>query len=110
MRFSSYLEHVIVPGVSSGDRGNWEQESLRDRSHACFAKQAWERLNLQLFRNVSVHEFYRFKALITLEQVNNTAWSKKKPAMAGCCKLSLYADGLDKVGSKKPLASKSCFV
>ena len=35
-------------------------------------------LNLELFRNVSVHEFYRFKALITLEQVNTTEWSKKK--------------------------------
>ena len=25
-----------------------------------------------------VHKFYRFKALITLEQVNTTEWSKKK--------------------------------
>ena len=31
----------------------------------------------ELFRNVSVHEFYRLKALITLEQVNTTEWSKK---------------------------------
>ena len=31
-------------------------------------------LNLEVFRNVSVHEF---KALITLEQVNTTEWSKK---------------------------------
>ena len=45
-------------------------------------------LNLELFRNVSVHEF---KALITLEQVNTTEWSKKT-AMVGCCKLSLYAN------------------
>ena len=35
-------------------------------------------LDLELFRNVSVHEIYRLKALITLEQVNNTEWSKKK--------------------------------
>ena len=27
---------------------------------------------------MSVHEFYRLKALITLEQVNTTEWSKKK--------------------------------
>ena len=27
---------------------------------------------------MSVHEFYRLKALITLEQVNTTKWSKKK--------------------------------
>ena len=49
---------------------------------------------------MSVHEFYRLKVLITLEQVNNTEWSKKKYirnliskiAMVGCCKLSLYAN------------------
>ena len=45
-----------------------------------------------------VHEFYRLKAMITLEQVNTTDWSKKiiilnsKTAMVGCCKLSLYAN------------------
>ena len=27
---------------------------------------------------MSVHEFYRLKALITLEQVNTTEWSKQK--------------------------------
>ena len=42
---------------------------------------------------MSVNEFYRLKALITLEQVNTTEWSKKtrilisKIAMVGCCKL-----------------------
>ena len=57
-----------------------------------------ERLNLELFRNMSVHEFYRLKALITLEPVNTTEWSKKirilisKIAMVGCGKLSLYAN------------------
>ena len=59
----------------------------------------YERLNLELFRNASVHEFYHFKALISLEQVNTTEWLKKKKilisktAMVGCCKLSLYANG-----------------
>ena len=52
-----------MPGVTSGDRGNWHQQSLRDRGHACFAKKA--------------NEFYRLKALITLEQVSTTEWSKK---------------------------------
>ena len=45
---------------------------------------------------MSVHEFYRLKALIALEQVNTTEWSKKnknlnrnlmlisKIAMVGC--------------------------
>ena len=43
-------------------------------------------------------EFYRLKALITLEQVNTTEWWEKiriligKTAMVGCCKLSLYAN------------------
>ena len=31
-----------------------------------------ERLNLELFQNMSVHKFFRFEALITLEQVNTT--------------------------------------
>ena len=29
-----------MPGVPCRDRGNWDKESLRDRSHACFAKKA----------------------------------------------------------------------
>ena len=62
-------------------------------------KKALERLNFERFRNVSVHEFYRLKALITLEQVNTTEWSKKKKnfkqtAMVGRCTLSLYANGV----------------
>ena len=31
---------VNVPGTASGDRRNWEKESLHDQSHACFAKKA----------------------------------------------------------------------
>ena len=41
-----------------------------------------ERLNLELFWNVLVHEFYGFKALITLEQVNTTEKLKKKTYLA----------------------------
>ena len=47
---------------------------------------------------MSVHEFYRLKTLITLEQVNTTEWSEKirilisKIAMVGCCKRLLYAN------------------
>ena len=33
------------------------------------------------FLNVSVHEYYPLKALITLEQVNTTEWSKKKKTL-----------------------------
>ena len=66
-----------MPGVPCGDRRNCDYESLRDRSLACFEKKAQERLNLELFRNVSVDEFYRLKALITLEQVNTPVRSEK---------------------------------
>ena len=47
-------------------------------------------LDLELFRNVLVHECYGLKALITSEQVNTTEWSEKtrilisKTAMIGC--------------------------
>ena len=57
-----------------------------------------KKLNLELFRNLSVHEFCHFKVLITLEQVSTAEWLKKrtilisKTAMVGCCKLSLYAN------------------
>ena len=37
-----------------------------------------ERLNLELFRNGSVHKFYRLEALITLEQVNTSVVEKKE--------------------------------
>ena len=68
-----------MPGVPCGVRGNCDEQSLLDRSYAYLGNKAQERLNLdQLFRNVSVHEFYRLKSSITLEQVNTTEWSKKK--------------------------------
>ena len=47
---------------------------------------------------MSVHEFYRLKASITLEQVNTTECSRKirilisKTEIVGCCKLLLYAN------------------
>ena len=58
---------VIVPGVPCRDRGNWDLESLRDRSHACLGK-----MEFRAFPKRVVHEFYPLKALITLEQVNTT--------------------------------------
>ena len=86
----AFLAETVETGTKMGDR-----------SKACFAKKALERLNLELFRNMSVHEFYRLKALISLKQVNTTERSKKiriliskmKTAMVGCCKVSLYANG-----------------
>ena len=45
-----------------------------------FSEESLGKINLKLFQKVSVHEFYRLKALIALEQVNTTdttEWSKK---------------------------------
>ena len=61
------------------------EETLRKIKHRAFSKRVGP-------------EFYRLKALITLEQVNTTEWWEKiriligKTAMVGCCKLSLYAN------------------
>ena len=58
-------------------------------------KKAWESLNLQLFQNGSVHELCRFKALITLEDVNTSVVGKKKKNLNKQnfdYKLSLYAN------------------
>ena len=46
------------------------------------------------FRKGTVHEFYRLKLLITLEQVNasvRTSIVRLQAGPIGCCKLSLYA-------------------
>ena len=49
---------------------------------------------------MSVHEFYRLKALISLEQVNTTEVVEEirilisKTEMVGCCKILLYANGI----------------
>ena len=64
-----------------------------------FSEESLGKINLKLFRNALIHEFYRLKALIALEQVNMTEWSEKKilinkTGMVGCCKLLLYANGL----------------
>ena len=62
----------MVPGVYSENRGNLGREE-RD---ACFVKKALERC--RVFPERSVHEFYRLKALITLEEVNTSVVQKKK--------------------------------
>ena len=59
-----------MPSVPCGDRGNCM--GLRIIASSKPRMFCEERLNLELSRNMSVHEFYRLKALITLEQVNTT--------------------------------------
>ena len=68
----------MVPGVPSGDATILIPSFPGAQSHACFAKKAQERLNYELFRNGPVPEFYRLKALITLEQVNTSVVEKNK--------------------------------
>ena len=53
---------------------------MRERSHVCFCEESLGKTNVkdsELFRNGSAHEFYRLKALITLEQVNTLVVEKK---------------------------------
>ena len=42
--YSGHKREIMFPGVPSGDLGNWKYERLCNRSHACFAKKAQERL------------------------------------------------------------------
>ena len=67
----------------------------------------------------TVHEFYRLKALITLEPVNTTECSqkiririiiikKKKNTRTKSIQKQIKSIEVDKLGGKKPLASKSC--
>ena len=68
---------VVVLGVPSGDRGNWEL--LHDRSHTCmFCEESLGKIKFRAFPRQWVHEFYRLKALTTLEQVNPTVVEKQK--------------------------------
>ena len=61
-----------------------------------FCEESLGKIKFRTFPKRVVHEFYRLKVLITLEQVNTTDWSKKtrilisKIAMVGCGEL-LYA-------------------
>ena len=93
---------VTVPGFPSGDRGSWEKESLPDRSHACFAKKAYERWKIK-FRAFPKRVGPRILSLESVDYFGTSehcwvAGKKKilisKTAMVGCCKLSLYANGL----------------
>ena len=69
-----------------------------------FCEESLGKIKFRTFPKRVVHEFYRLKVLITLEQVNTTEWSKKnknlnrnlmlisKIVMVGCGKLSRYAN------------------
>ena len=63
----------MVPGVLSEHRENCGYN--RGVTKAMHTKK--EAKDLELFRNGSVHEFYRLKALITLKQVISSVVEKK---------------------------------
>ena len=67
-----------------------ENVSRRDKRHGGKINAK----DIELFRNGSVYEFYRLKALIILEQVNTSVVEKKKNknSMVRLCKLSLFAN------------------
>ena len=56
------------------DRGNWDKK--RGVTKAMQGRLMPK--DTELFRNVSVYEFYLLKALIILEQVNTSVVEKKK--------------------------------
>ena len=63
----------MVPGVISKDCGNWDKN--RGVTKAMYRIEGCE--DVEIFRNGSVHKFYRLKALITLEQVITSVVEKK---------------------------------
>ena len=75
---------ITVPGVLSGDRGNWETiiaASPTFRAPSMFREESLGKIkakDVELIRNGSVHEFYRLKALSTLEQVNTSVVEKRR--------------------------------
>ena len=87
-----------MPGVPCGDRGNWDRESLRDRSHVCFAKKAYVRLNLELFRpcrstnSIASKRWLLWNKWALLSRQKKTRILISKTAMVGCYKLWLYAN------------------
>ena len=82
----------MVPGVLSGDRGKWETiiaASPTFRAPCMFREESLEKIkakDVELIWNGWVHEFYRLKALITLEQVNSSVVEEKKNLNRCCLK------------------------
>ena len=83
-----------VPGVLRGDRGNWETliaASPTFRAPSMSREESLGKIkakDVELIRKGSVHEFYRLKALITLEQVNTSVIEKRKNLNRCCLKTS----------------------
>ena len=72
---------IMVPGVTSGDRGNWGWKLLPAVTTPCSIlwrkfRKNWCR-DVELSGNGSVHEFYWLKALLFFayrEEIENTSW------------------------------------
>ena len=80
--FSRFGYFVLRSSFSSASFSKLPETEIKNRcvievTHF-LRRKLRERLNLELFRNMSVHEFCRLKALITLEQVNTIEWWKKR--------------------------------
>ena len=79
----------MVPGVPSGDRGNWEyelfcEESLEKIKFRAFQEQFGPRiLSLESVDYLGTNEHYSGRKTRRI--------LISKTAMVGCCKLSLYA-------------------
>ena len=62
-----------MPGISCGDRGNWDQESLCDQSHACFFR---GKIKFRAFPKRVGPRILLLES-VDYEQVNTTEWLKK---------------------------------
>ena len=68
-------KEVMVPGIPSRDRGNWDKNRDMSHHHAIFCEESLRKIDakdVELFQNGSVFEFCCLKALITLEQMNTS--------------------------------------
>ena len=63
----SLCQAFLAETVETGNKNRWVTEATHVLRKKAF----------RAFLNVSVHEFYRLKALIALEQMNTTEWSKR---------------------------------
>ena len=75
----------MVPGVPSGDRGNWDKNRGVTSAMHMFCEESLGNdysKDVELLRSRSVHKLDRLKALIILEQVNTSVGKKRRILMS----------------------------
>ena len=86
----AFLAETVQTGI--------ENRCVAEATHVLRRKLGKDKCDLEFFRKGLVHEFYRLKALITLEQLNTSVVGKKnrrilicKTSLVRLTGLSLYA-------------------